>query len=94
MPLLERCQFHEKYSRDACFCSGLNICSWQLPGIDEYLLTIVLLILIKLHALPKRTSFSYLDLVRAEMKQFERFHKSIRLRFFREAAYTQFKLPG
>jgi len=59
----------------------MNIISQQRDGIYGNFLKNVLLIRIKRGALPKQTLVGYLDIVRAEMNQFDRFEGSIRLRF-------------
>jgi hypothetical protein len=83
-----------RFSQVAGDCSVLNILRRKLDGVRGNFLKNVLLMKIKTERFSDNSHCICRNLVRAEMKQFDSFRTSIRLRFFQEAVYTQAQLSS
>ncbi|UUZ57067.1 hypothetical protein LP419_20585 [Massilia sp. H-1] len=89
-----RSQLTCQFSQATSDCSVLNIISKQENRCFTEFLKNVLLMRIKICPFFDLFTCFFRILVRAEMKQFDSFRTSIRLRFLGEAVYTQSKLSG
>lgn len=83
-----------RFSQVAGDCSVLNILRRKPDGMASNFLKNVLLMKIKMQRFSDYSACICRNLVRAEMKQFDSFRTSIRLRFFQEAVYTQAQLSS
>jgi hypothetical protein len=89
-----RSQLTCQFSQETADCSVMNIFDEQLNCCFADFLKNVLLMKIKICPFFDHFPCVFRILVRAEMKQFDSFSTSIRLRFLGEAVYTQAKLSG